>query len=491
MSTKGRYAAARRAGARTAPRPPAWRGPHRGRGRAAARRRGDRYAGRSHAPREARRARTRSSRAPPDAPTSVRRGGAGRRTVERTERVERAAGASGGAMPRTRIARPTLRRRGGRAVSGVLPRSLPAARRTTPGGAGAGPARRRRGRRATTAAEAAEQAHEHPEEHSGLEEHAAPSPSRASRLEGEERRGGRPGQEQSEADERDLSADTELGGRERCRGHGEASASIPMESRVATRAALSSRGLTGSAPTHSAARSAWSRGPSSPRAGPRSGRGGWRGPRARSRARRTPRGPARRAVPPPRPASRGRRGVRSPRTSPESWARTMLRRGGVRTWRASGRSTAGAEKSAPRGWSGPEAHLCPMATQGPDPRPVRPRRRALAPRRRRDARRRRRLLPSAPLHGGTMRTTWCIAPLADARRGSRGPPLQLPRRRRERGVHDGEGAEEEDLAAALTFLAEQVPEVPRGLAGSPSAPHDRRPRAPIRASNPSSSSRSR
>ncbi|MEM9801137.1 MAG: alpha/beta fold hydrolase [Planctomycetota bacterium] len=71
-----------------------------------------------------------------------------------------------------------------------------------------------------------------------------------------------------------------------------------------------------------------------------------------------------------------------------------------------------------------------------------------------------------PLHGGTMgnnvvhRTARGLqdAGLAVLRFNFRGVGAS-------EGVHDGSGAEEEDLAAALTFLAEAVPGVPLWAAG--------------------------
>ena len=71
-----------------------------------------------------------------------------------------------------------------------------------------------------------------------------------------------------------------------------------------------------------------------------------------------------------------------------------------------------------------------------------------------------------PLHGGTMRNNVVHrtarglhdAGLAVVRFNFRGVGAS-------EGVHDGNGAEEEDLAAALTFLRERVPGVPLWAAG--------------------------
>lgn len=71
-----------------------------------------------------------------------------------------------------------------------------------------------------------------------------------------------------------------------------------------------------------------------------------------------------------------------------------------------------------------------------------------------------------PLHGGTMRNNV----VHRAARGLHDAGLAVLRFNfrgvgGSEGVHDGEGAEEEDLAAALTFLAEQVPGVPLWAGG--------------------------
>ena len=142
--------------------------------------------------------------------------------MERTERVERAAGASGnGAIARTTTASARL---------------APAKRRASASGVPPGPRQRRGepglGKQAQTrlgavepgergeAAEAAEQAHEHTQEHAGLEEYGRALPESSEQaLESEERRGGGPGQEQPEADERGTRAEAEPGGREHRRGH--------------------------------------------------------------------------------------------------------------------------------------------------------------------------------------------------------------------------------------------------------------------------------
>lgn len=71
-----------------------------------------------------------------------------------------------------------------------------------------------------------------------------------------------------------------------------------------------------------------------------------------------------------------------------------------------------------------------------------------------------------PLHGGTMRNNV----VHRTARGLHDAGLTVLRFNfrgvgGSEGVHDGQGAEEEDLAAALTFLAERAPGVPLWAAG--------------------------
>ena len=326
-----------------------------------ARRRADTCAGRSHALRGARRARMRSSRAPPGAPTAVRRGGAGG-----GGRWRGPSGSSGRrGVGERRDRQDDDREREARAgeEEGVGVGSRPPGPRQRRGEPGLGKQAQTRlgavepGERGE-AAEAAEQAHEHTQEHAGLEEYGRALPESSEQaLESEERRGGGPGQGAAR------------GRRARHARRGRTRRARAPPRAPGRRAPASPRCKAGSPPAllsaHAAGREARRptrrRGPpgavvpARPGAAPPSGRGGWRAPRARSRARRTPRGPGRRAAPPPPPASRAQRRASSPRgPRPRAGRGPWLRRGGVRTWGSGwafggGRGEVGAAGMEPAG----------------------------------------------------------------------------------------------------------------------------------------------